>query len=78
MFANKIIFRQMYVYKEVKNRLDYHVAAALVRQRIQHKNLVEYVTREVIKSITPEVQDKLIYYSIDNIVADLGKDDKKK
>ncbi|CAG9762057.1 unnamed protein product [Ceutorhynchus assimilis] len=70
--------RLMYAYNEVKNRLDYHVAVELIRERIQHRNLIEYVTAEVTKAITPEMQDKLIYYSIDRIVEDLAKITEKK
>ncbi|KAH1007026.1 hypothetical protein HUJ04_004308 [Dendroctonus ponderosae] len=63
--------RQMQVYEEVKNRLDYQVAINGVRQKVQHRNLIEYVTREVLKSITPEMQSKLVDYSIDQILKNL-------
>ncbi|XP_050296394.1 ATP synthase subunit b, mitochondrial-like [Anthonomus grandis grandis] len=69
--------RQMYAYKEVKKRLDYQVAVELVRQRVQQRNLIEYVTREVTKAVTPEMQNELIYYSIDRIMQDLEKDKKE-
>nr|XP_023022512.1 ATP synthase subunit b, mitochondrial-like [Leptinotarsa decemlineata] len=69
--------RQMYVYREVKNRLDYHVRVEQVKKRIQHLNLVEYVKREVTKSITPEMQNKLIDIYMNNIVLELGNGDKK-
>lgn len=65
-------------YKEVKRRLDYQVAVKLVQQRIQHRNLIEYVTREVMKAITPEMQSKLIYYSIDQIAQDIDMGKHKK
>lgn len=61
----------MQVYEEVKNRLDYQVAISEVRQKVQHRNLIEYVTKEVLKAITPEMQSKLVDYSIDQILRDL-------
>ncbi|KAJ8963186.1 hypothetical protein NQ318_018652, partial [Aromia moschata] len=65
--------RQMHVYEEVKKRLDYHVAVALAHRKIVHKNLVEYVTREVEKSITPEMQKQLIDVSIESIISEFEK-----
>ncbi|KAJ8934174.1 hypothetical protein NQ314_013528 [Rhamnusium bicolor] len=68
--------RQMQVYNEVKERLEYHVAVAMVHRKIYHKNLVQYVTSEVQKSITPEMQQQLINVSLESIVSELEKDDK--
>lgn len=63
----------MHVYTEILKRLDYQLALVQVHQKIQHKNLVEYVTREVTNAITPEMHDRLINYSIDKILEDLNK-----
>ncbi|XP_076268243.1 ATP synthase subunit b, mitochondrial-like [Rhynchophorus ferrugineus] len=65
--------RQMHVYREVLKRLEYQEALVQVHQKIQHKNLVQYVTREVTNAITPEMQDRLINYSIDKILEDINK-----
>ncbi|KAL1497560.1 hypothetical protein ABEB36_008501 [Hypothenemus hampei] len=70
--------RQMHYYDQVVKRLNYHVAVEEVKQRIVYKNLLDYVTTEVHKAITPEMQDKLIYYSIDQIMIDLQKEKDKK
>lgn len=70
--------RQMHVYEEVKKLLDYQVEVAQVYKRIQHKNLLDYVLHEVSKSVTPDMHDKLIYFSIDRLVAELEREDKKK
>ncbi|XP_030762451.1 ATP synthase subunit b, mitochondrial-like [Sitophilus oryzae] len=69
--------RQMQVYQEVKKRLNYQVELVNIYKRIQQRNLVEYVTREVSKAITPEMQDKLIHFSIDQIVEEFNKGGKK-
>ncbi|XP_060536682.1 ATP synthase subunit b, mitochondrial-like [Cylas formicarius] len=65
--------RQMVVYNEVKRRLDYYVELEFVMRRIQQKNLVDYVQNEVNKSVTPDMHDKLIYYSIDRILEELER-----
>lgn len=70
--------RQMIVYEEVKKRLDYHVELGQIYRRIHHKNLLEYVYKEVEKSITPDLHSKLINYGINMLVAELEKQDKKK
>lgn len=70
--------RQMHVYGEVKRILDYQVEVAQVYKKIHHKNLLEYVLREVSKAVTPDMHDKLLNYSINKLLAELKKDDQKK
>ncbi|KAJ8981345.1 hypothetical protein NQ317_002882 [Molorchus minor] len=65
--------RQMHVYEEVKKKLDYHVAIAQAHKRVIHKNLVDYVTREVRKSITPDMEKQLINVSIQTIISEFEK-----
>lgn len=70
--------RQMHVYNEVKRYLDYQVEIAQVYKKIFHKNLLDYVFREVSKAVTPDMQDKILNYSIDKLVMKLKKEDEKK
>ncbi|KAJ8924452.1 hypothetical protein NQ315_007249 [Exocentrus adspersus] len=66
--------RQMHVYKTVLDRLNYHVRVADVHSKIFHRNLIEYVTREVRKAITPELEKQMINISIDSLITELVKD----
>lgn len=61
--------RLFHVYKEVKKRLDYQVELVTVQDRLVHRNIVDWVIREVQKSLTPGVLDK--YF--DKCVEDLAK-----
>lgn len=70
--------RQMVVYREVLRRLNYHIVVADVYKKIFHRNLIHYVTKEVKKSITPEMEHHMINISIDNLVAELEKTDNKR
>nr|CAH7757159.1 unnamed protein product [Callosobruchus chinensis] len=60
-----------------KIRLNYHVAVGLVNQRIRHKNLVQWVHKEVLGALSPELHDKIINISIDNIIAELERNKPK-
>ncbi|XP_056639842.1 ATP synthase subunit b, mitochondrial-like [Diorhabda sublineata] len=65
--------RQMHVYADVKRILNYQVATGDVFRKIQQRNLVQYVEAEVRKSVTPEMQNKLIDGSIEMLVGELSK-----
>lgn len=69
--------RQMMVHREVLKRLNYQIVVAEVYKRIFHRNLIDYVTKEVKKSITLEMEQHMINNSIDNLVAELEKSDNK-
>ncbi|KAI4469265.1 mitochondrial atp synthase b chain [Holotrichia oblita] len=56
------------VYQEVKKRLDYQVEILNIENRINQRNLVDWVVTKVRSSITPD-QDK---QNIDKCIADLG------
>ncbi|XP_018322464.1 ATP synthase subunit b, mitochondrial [Agrilus planipennis] len=55
------------VYETVKKRLDYQVARITAERQVHHKNLVDYVVRKVLASITPD-QEKA---NINKCIADL-------
>ncbi|XP_045472201.1 ATP synthase subunit b, mitochondrial-like [Harmonia axyridis] len=50
--------RQMDVYENVTRILKYHVECEKVRRSIQQKNLIQWVTKEVEKNLTPELKEK--------------------
>ncbi|XP_017780125.1 PREDICTED: ATP synthase subunit b, mitochondrial [Nicrophorus vespilloides] len=60
--------RVMTAYQEVKKRLDYQVEIQNIERRIAQRNLIDYVVRRVMSSITPD-QDKK---NIDKCIADLS------
>lgn len=66
--------RQMEVYKEVKKRLDYQVYVTNVWRRFLHKNLIDYVLKEVLKALTPEMHSQLMDSSIRLLILELEKD----
>ncbi|KAL3285833.1 hypothetical protein HHI36_000353 [Cryptolaemus montrouzieri] len=49
--------RQMEVYENVTRILDYHVAVNEIRKKIQHKNLIDWVKKEVEKNLTQELKE---------------------
>ncbi|VEN48817.1 unnamed protein product [Callosobruchus maculatus] len=69
--------RQVQVHKEVLKRLNYHVAVSLVNKRIMHKNLVQWVQKEVLAALSPELHDKIINMSIDNMIRELERNKPK-
>lgn len=60
--------RLLHVYEVVKKRLDFQLEAARIREKLAHKNIVNYVTREVNKSLSQEYLSK--YF--DRCVEDLA------
>lgn len=68
--------RQMHVYNTIKNILDYHIAAQQIWRRIQIKNLVEYVKREVVKSVTPDLEKACLDFSIEAIIDEFKRQNK--
>lgn len=70
---NEFRNRQMTVYEQVTHILNYHAAVADLRRKIQQRNLVDYVTNQVLSSFTPEMQQELVNISIDNLIKELSK-----
>ncbi|CAI6373727.1 unnamed protein product [Macrosiphum euphorbiae] len=52
--------RAVQAYKEVKRRLDYHVALADLTHTVQHKTMVNWIVENVLKSVADE-QEKTIF-----------------
>ncbi|CAI6367480.1 unnamed protein product [Macrosiphum euphorbiae] len=52
--------RLVQAYKEVKRRLDYHVALADLTHTVQHKTMVNWIVENVLKSVADE-QEKTIF-----------------
>ncbi|XP_013140019.1 PREDICTED: ATP synthase subunit b, mitochondrial-like [Papilio polytes] len=61
--------RLMRVYNSVKRRLDYHVKLRRIQNHIHQKWITTWVLDNVLKSITPEFDKKLI----DQAISDLAK-----
>ncbi|CAG9858650.1 unnamed protein product [Phyllotreta striolata] len=77
---NEFRKRQMTVYKKVLHILNYHVEVANAHKRINQKNLVQYVMKNVLESITPEIQNQILYMSIENLIvafAKVGREDEQ-
>lgn len=70
--------RQMHVYNEVVKYLNYQIRITEIYRKIHHKNLIQYVQTEVLKSITPEMHNQILNISIDSLLADLQNVDDKK
>lgn len=60
--------RAQTVFEEVKKRLDYQLEKENVNRRISQKNLVDYVVKRVLSSITPDQEKQ----NIDKCIADLS------
>ncbi|XP_044746142.1 ATP synthase subunit b, mitochondrial-like [Coccinella septempunctata] len=50
--------RQMEVYENVTRILNYHVESENVRRSVQQKNLIQWVIKEVEKSLTPQLKEE--------------------
>lgn len=65
--------RLLHVYKEVKKGLDYQVEAASVNDNFVQKNIVDWVIREVHKSLSTDVLEKYMDKCIDDLAAIISK-----
>ncbi|XP_017779363.1 PREDICTED: ATP synthase subunit b, mitochondrial-like [Nicrophorus vespilloides] len=59
--------RQMMVYRETLRRLEFQVVKQYIERRIAHHNIMEWVVREVKKSITPDYDKIYQNECIDNL-----------
>lgn len=68
--------RQMEVYEDITRILNYHVEIEKVRQTIQHKNLIQWVTKEVEKHLTPELKEEYMKLCLADIIKIVKKNEK--
>ncbi|XP_013179130.1 PREDICTED: ATP synthase subunit b, mitochondrial-like [Papilio xuthus] len=59
--------RLMHVYNSIKRRLEYHVKLTRVETNIHQKWMCAWILDNVLKSITPEIEKKIINEAIENL-----------
>lgn len=60
------------VYKEVKNRLDYHIAVQNMTRRKEQEHMINWVEKHVVQSISAE-QVHNIFIGSDIVLVSLNK-----
>ena len=61
--------RLITAYNEAKRKLDYHVAIEAAQKQFEQKHLVNWVINNVHKSITPELQTRVLQQSLNDLKA---------
>ncbi|KPJ09211.1 ATP synthase subunit b, mitochondrial [Papilio machaon] len=59
--------RLMHVYNSVKRRLEYHAKLTRIETNIHQKWMCAWILDNVLKSITPEIENKIIVKAIEDL-----------
>lgn len=65
--------RLLHVYDVVKKRLDYQLEAAHIREKLVQKNIINYVVREVHKSLSQEYLSKYFDRCVDDLAGIIAR-----